>query len=58
MLKNEQIIIESASHPLIDDVKRLFFESFPEEERRPWDDFIRKMEMQAGGFSLHAYLTP
>lgn len=58
MLKNEQIIIESASHPLIDDVKRLFFESFPEEERRPWDDFIRKMEMQEGGFSLHAYLTP
>lgn len=54
MLKNEQIIIESASHPLIDDVKRLFFESFPEEERRPWDDFIRKLEMQVGGFSLHA----
>lgn len=29
MLKNEQIIIESASHPLIDDVKRLFLNHSP-----------------------------
>lgn len=49
--------VVSAEDPVLADVKRLYFASFPEEERRPWMSLEKLVEGSGADFSMIAYFT-